>query len=97
MQNPLLNESTNQNHNLWMNQIKVRSTLMRFEPDMEVLNVDVLVRSRLPLTPEQKSFFSRGFWRERNGPLLNIHHDGLAFFSKVCLIKQCRAVPKSEG
>lgn len=70
MQNPPLGESTNQNrikHSLDQSNKACKSkinTNMRFKPHMEVLYVDVLVRSRLSLTPEQQSFFSRGFYRE---------------------------------
>lgn len=32
-------------------------------PDMKVLYVNVPVGSRLPLTPQQQAFFSRGFWK----------------------------------
>lgn len=34
-------------------------------PDVEVLHVDVLVRSGFPLTPEQQPLLRRGLWREK--------------------------------
>lgn len=36
-------------------------------PGVEVLNVDVSVRGRFPLTPQQQTFFGRGFWNDTQG------------------------------
>lgn len=35
----------------------MNTSFYRVLPDMEVLDVDVLVRSRLPLAPQQEAFF----------------------------------------